>query len=602
MPKIMLLDEVTANQIAAGEVVERPSSVVKELVENSFDAKSTRISIEIKNGGFDEIKVADNGSGMDNYDSRMAFQRHATSKISSLSDLEEIVSMGFRGEALPSIAAVSRTMMVTRTSEELGGTRIDLEGGKIISQSPQGCPPGTIIQVKDLFFNTPARLKHMKSKNVESGHITDIVSRLALSRPDVGISLVIEGKQIIKTWGNNILSDTIASIFGSGISREMIPISNSEESLYFQGMISPPSTTRSNKKNIIVFINGRYITNFIINTAIIEGYGPLIQKGRYPLAVIMITVDPGQLDINVHPSKMTVRISGENRLFNLVRRTVSAGLRSDQVIPAYNENISEGHNNGDEFAGSADKKSLISKDKSYNIDNLSIFESNPKICTEDSVVAYNYLREKNTAVNSEPPDFEEKDLILDIYPIAFLPSTYILAGGNKGLVIIDHHAAHERILYEKMLKLYSSDNIETQILLISQIVQLTPREYQAAEENIDVLASLGMVIENFGSGNVMIREIPAGIPSIAPEELLREMLEYLIESVAGIDRRKFIDKLAASVACKSAIKAGTKSSLEEAQVIIDGLKMTTMPYVCPHGRPTIIYITEEELRKRFKRT
>ncbi|NTW05899.1 MAG: DNA mismatch repair endonuclease MutL [Peptococcaceae bacterium] len=601
MPKILLLDEVTANQIAAGEVVERPSSVIKELVENSFDANSTRISIEIKNGGFDEIKVADNGLGMDKDDSIMAFQRHATSKISSLSDLEEIVSMGFRGEALPSIAAVSRTVMITRTPEELSGTRIELESGKVISQSPHGCPPGTVIQVKELFFNTPARLKHMKSKNIESGHITDIVSRLALSRPDVSISLVIDDKQIIKTLGNNNLSDTLASIFGSVISREMIPISNSEDSLLFRGFISPPSITRSNRKNIIVFINGRYITNYIINTAIIEGYGPLIPKGRYPIAVIMINVNPDQLDINVHPSKLTVRISGENKLFNLIRRTVSAGLRSDQVIPAYYENTSASQNN-DKLSDFEGKDPFIVWDSNHLGSSPSIFEGRPTVCAEDSAIAYNYLREKNSAGNHKTGKFEDEDMILDIYPIAFFPSTYILAGGHKGLVIIDHHAAHERILYEEILKLYSRDKIETQILLISQIIQLTPREYQVAEGNIDILASLGMVIESFGTGTIMIREIPAGIPLISPEELLREMLESLMDPIVEIDKSKFIDKLAASAACKGAIKAGTKSTLEEAQVIIDGLKNTKLPYICPHGRPTIIYITEEELRKRFKRT
>lgn len=613
MPRIILLDETTTNQIAAGEVVERPASVVKELIENSFDAAATRIDIEIKGGGLEEIKVVDNGMGMDETDAQMAFQRHATSKITSLFDLQEIASMGFRGEALPSIAAVSKTVLITKPHESVCGSKLEVQGGKILSQTPHGCPSGTSITVHNLFFNTPARLKHMKSLNVESGHISDIVSRLALARPDIAIKLRIDGRNVLHTPGNKDLIDTMAAVYGIKTAKEMLTLDNSEEGTSIKGLISPPSINRSSKKNLTVIINNRYVANYLINTAVIEGYGTLLPKGRYPIALIMIIINPDNLDINVHPAKMTVRVAGESQLFKLVGRTVAAALRSDSVIPSYPsaEPVNRLETISLNTIVPSKQTDMHYQSHSGNETQLKFClgaakESNPKypdqkLYNRDFLNSLTSIEDKQPA-KTEILDTEKESPLADIYPIGFLPSTYILAGCNKGMVVIDHHAAHERILYEQILTLFNQKMIESQILLVPQVIQLTPREYQIAENNIEFFASIGVFFEAFGSCSVIIREIPSGMPEIPPEELIRDLLDYLAEPGVTVNRETLITKIAASAACKAAIKAGTRSSLEEAWAIINDLKKTKIPYTCPHGRPTIIYITEQELRTRFKRT
>ncbi len=613
MPRIILLDEATTNQIAAGEVVERPASVVKELMENSFDAAATRIDIEIKGGGLEEIKVVDNGVGMDEIDARMAFQRHATSKITSLLDLQEISSMGFRGEALPSIAAVSKTIMITKPRESVSGSRLEVQGGKILSQSPCGCPQGTSVTVKELFFNTPARLKHMKSLKVESGHISDIVSRLALARPDVAIRLAIDGRNVLHTPGKNNLLDTMATIYGIKTAREMISLKNFEEDITVKGLITPPSINRSSKKNITVIVNKRYVTNYLINNAVIEGYGTLLPKGRYPIAVISILIDPDQLDINVHPAKMTIRIVNESKLFKLVSRAVATALRSDIVIPSFQplkpvtgSEIRPLNTVVLDKDASIQRQNRISNTQGPEFITATLKESNSNYSPEKNDDRH-FLNHQNTILDKQPSKLEILDTghdspLSDIYPIGFLPSTYILAGCNKGMVVIDHHAAHERILYERILELFSREKVESQILLMPQVIQLTPKEYQIAEGHMDFFASIGIILEAFGLGSVIIREIPSGIPDMSPEELIRDLLEYLAEPGVTVNRETVVKKIAASAACKAAVKAGTRSSLEEAWEIINNLKKTKVPYTCPHGRPTIIYITEEELRHRFKRT
>lgn len=594
MPRIKVLDEATANQIAAGEVVERPSSVVKELVENSLDAGSTRITAEVRGGGLQLIKITDNGSGMDEADSVIAFQRHATSKIKSLADIENICSLGFRGEALPSIASVSKIEMITRPPENNSGTRLEIEGGRLLSGVPAGCPPGTAITVTDLFFNTPARLKYMKSKSTEAGQITDIMSRLALARPDVSIKLVNEGRTAFHTPGTGNIVDALSSVYGAETARNMIKLEAGEESMAVHGYICPPSLSRSTRRNITVIINGRYVRNYLISTAIIEGFGTLIPHGRFPIALIYIDISPEILDVNVHPSKMVVRVSGESNLFNLVRRTVTASLRTERVIPGLDE---------------AGEKYQPDKTAGFKI-----FERGPAAARDP--LTHGGVTVPDTVLPGLRPAgqaFAQKtiwdksqsgtdDLFDSAYPIGFLPPTYVLAGSARGLLIIDHHAAHERILYEKFLKALGGDRVDAQILLVPLAISLSPHECRVAEEFLEYFSTLGISMEGLGPGSLLIREIPSGLSRKSAEEIVRDLLEYIIESGRKIQREDVVKKMAASAACREAVKSGTRSTTEEAWAIIDQLKKTEVPYTCPHGRPTIIIIGEQELKNRFKRT
>jgi len=590
LAKIIVLDEVTANQIAAGEVVERPASVVKELLENSFDAGATRVTVEITGGGMDMITVSDNGCGMDEADAATAFSRHATSKINSIDDLEEICSLGFRGEALPSIASVSKTRLTTREHHVDSGTILEIAGGKILSVSSAGCPPGTTVSVAGLFFNTPARLKYMKSKSAEAGQISEISSRLALARPDIAVKLISDGRTVFSTTGSGLLRDALAAVYGANAARQMLEINASENGVTVSGLIGPPSLNRSNKRHITVIINGRYVRSPLAGTAATEGYSTFLPTGRYPLAVIKIDLAPRLLDVNVHPAKMNVRFAGEVHLFNLIKRAVTAGLLTDRVVPGLGP-AGHGHNAVENISlnfSHFQRPGEVKKTTSSVPPGMAAFE------TADKYPA-GYGEIKDLPI-------EKGNLLDSIYPIGFLPPTYILAGSSAGLCIIDQHAAHERILFEKYLAALSKGETASQILAVPLIIQLSPGEYQAAEQYRDVLASAGIGAESFGPGALAVRELPAGMPARDAEELVRDMLERLIASGGTVVMADLVKDMAASAACRAAVKAGTKSSLEEARTLIADLAETGVPYTCPHGRPTIVNITDQELKSRFKRT
>lgn len=583
MARIIVLDEFTANRIAAGEIVERPASVVKELVENSFDAGATRLGVKIKGGGLDEIEVTDNGCGMDEADSLTAFQRHATSKIKSIEDIEEICFLGFRGEALPSIAAVSNTLTTTRMSTAHSGTRLEIKGGRLLSVSSVGCPPGTTICVKDLFFNTPARLKHMKTKSTESGLIIDILSRLSLARPDISIRLENEGRTVFMSGGTGNLQDTAAAVYSVETARKMIALEVSESTITVRGMIAPPAINRSTKRNITIVINGRYVRNNLMIMAVIEGYGTLLPTGRFPLAAISVNIEPRLLDVNIHPSKMIVKVSGEDKIFNIIKRAVMKALRTDKIIPGFTKtfsSISYQNNLADITAANVGNLNLAEKKSTY----LGEVESSYQVA----------FTGKHDPVNTG-------SLLNSIYPLEFLPPTYILAGSSNGLFLIDHHAAHERILYEKFLDLLSKDKVEVQLLLVPIMIELTPREYKAVEENLSLLTSLGITGDVLMPDSLIVRGVPAGMKHFSAEALIRDLLEFMIDPVRPIQKGDLIKKIATTTACSEAIKSGFKLNPEEAQTIVRDLKETDIPYTCPHGRPTMINITEQELKTRFKR-
>jgi len=595
LPRIVVLDEITANQIAAGEVVERPASVVKELLENAFDAGASKVSVEIRGGGRDEIKVTDNGCGMDETDSETAFQRHATSKINNINDINDIRSLGFRGEALPSIAAVSKVVLITRPPDTDSGTRLTVQGGRLLSRSPAGCPAGTSIIVSDLFYNTPARLKYMKTKSAESGQISDVVTRLAMARPDISIKLENEGRTSFHSTGTGHYIDALAAVYGAETAKEFIPIEGAEDQVSIKGLIASPLVSRSSKKHITVIINGRYVRNPLINTAVLEGYGTLLTQGRFPLGLISVKLDPGFLDVNVHPSKMVVRISGESKLFNLVKRTVMAALRTEKIIPGFSPEADYGTQRSD-YTGSLSVSEKSVPPHPIPEPPQSVFVSPGQVPRVGQTVDHRSL-------SPMPGLFVPVEKLLEtIYPIGFLPPTYILAGSINGLFIIDHHAAHERILYEKFLGMLNNKKVNSQILLVPSVVQLSPREFQIAEGNLDYICSLGIQAQFFGSNSLVIREIPAEMTTVPVEDVLRDLLEYLYESGQPVHREELIKKMATSAACRAAIKSGTKSAMEEAWSIIRGLADADVPYTCPHGRPTMININDHELKTRFKRT
>ncbi len=592
MPRIILLDEATANRIAAGEVVERPASVVKELVENSLDAGASKVTVEMRGGGLEEIRVVDDGCGMDETDSGAAFRRHATSKISSIEDLEEICSLGFRGEALPSIAAVSKTVLTTRPQEAVSGTRLEIHGGRILSVTPAGCPPGTSITVRELFYNTPARLKHMKSTGTEAGHAGDIVSRLALARPDVAVGLSIDGKTSLRAPGTGSLPDALVAVYGADTAREMLKLESSDGDISVAGLIAPPSASRNSKRHISTIVNGRYIRSRLISAAVIDGYGSLIPRGRYPLAVVVLSVSPQLLDVNVHPSKMVIKISGEEKIYHLIKGAVTGALRTDRLIPSYAPPYV--------LAPASSPEAAEHKNGPG--------PANPGIADADFPGSLYPLSGPSgdgmagEASAGYPAPEKRAGLLENALPIGFLPPAYILAASGEDLLIIDHHAAHERILYERFLDLFGSERVESQILLVPAVIQLSPREYQAAGENLELLAGIGIDAAVFGSGSLLVREVPAGLPGGAVGDLLRDLLENLTEPGKKVTRGDLVRKIATSAACRAAVKSGDKTAIEEAMAIVEDLKKTGSPYTCPHGRPTVISVTGRELKGRFKRT
>ncbi|MFZ5651915.1 MAG: DNA mismatch repair endonuclease MutL, partial [Bacillota bacterium] len=507
-------------------------------------------------------------------------------------DIMRIHSLGFRGEALPSIAAVSKMVLITRPPDTDSGTRLEVQGGRLLSVSPEGCPPGTSITVEELFFNTPARLKYMKSKSTEGGQISDIVSRLALARPDVGIRLESEGRTVFHSAGTGNLLDALAAVYGADTARDMLPLEGRDGEAAVKGLICPPYISRSTKRHITVIVNGRYVRNYLLNAAILEGYGTLLPQGRFPLALIAVDLNPGMLDVNVHPSKTVIRISGESFLFNLVKRTVMATLSTERVIPGYSPPAPEYPP-----AEAIPSPPLISEAPAYE------YQAGPQPPPYRPPAQHCDFTLTKERLTESPNLFESRRSLLDsIYPIGFLPPTYILAGSEKGLLIIDHHAAHERVMYEKFLKLLSREKIDVQILLVPSVVQLSPGDYRIAEENLDQLTNIGIGARVFGSNSLVVGELPAGMSQSWVGEMILDLLEYIAESGKAMQREDLIKKLARSAACKAAVKSGAKSSMEEARSLIEDIKKAETPYTCPHGRPTMININDQELRNRFKRT
>lgn len=585
MSKIQIMDMNLANKIAAGEVVEKTMNVVKELVENSIDAGATTIKIELIDSGVKEIKVIDDGCGMDENDATLAFSRHATSKLKTLDDLFNINSLGFRGEAIPSIASVSN--IVLKTSNEKTGTMVVVNGGNIESVKSCDLKKGTTIIVKDLFYNTPVRLKYLKSLYTELANISDYVNKMALSYPNIKFVLVNNEKELLNTNGSGDLLKTIFDIYGVVVANKMMYIENMNNDYKISGYISYPELTKSNRGSITLLVNNRVVKNYEIVKAILEAYHTFIPKDRFPYIVLNIEVDPFLVDVNVHPTKMEVKFSKEDSLTSLIMETIDNKLNKKTLIPkAVYENV---------------------EDKYYEDDlkvNEDLFGTNSIDDEKEETLEKPKLEELtfDFSVNEEKEKYESEvnPRIKELTPIGIVHGTYIICENPDGMFIIDQHAAAERINYEKYYHALSTHSKNTIDVLIPYKIELPTNEYIILEKNFNILDNLGFKYEEFGNNTLIIRSHPTWLPKYAILEAIRKIIDIIIKE-EDFNEDKFNEKVSITLACKMSIKAGDVITMPDITYLINELRHTKNPFTCPHGRPTIITYTKYDLEKLFKR-
>lgn len=580
MSKIKVMDEILANKIAAGEVIEKCVSIVKELVENSIDAKSSNIRVDLINSGVTEIKVTDDGVGMDHDDAVLAFQRHATSKLKSEDDLFKISSLGFRGEALPSIASVSEVSLKTSTGDK--GTYILIKGGKIITNESCEARCGTEIIVRKLFYNTPARLKHLSSLYSELANISDFINKIALSYPDISFILTNDGKTLLNTSGNGNLLKVINNIYGIDITKKMIEINNTDGEYNIYGYISMPEVTKSSRNHMITIVNGRVVRNQEVNKTINDSYHTFKPDDRYPIVVLKIDVDTSLVDVNIHPTKQDVKFGKLEELKELISSTISEELKKIRLIPK-----------------------IENKEYDIPINNIMVNTINNY---EDIDEKPNESYEKitlNLEVKEETPIYkevikEENEKVPMMYPVGLVKGTYIICQNELGMYMIDQHAANERVNYEYYY--YALNNLTESIdMLIPINIELPFNEYIVVKENLNILRNMHFDIEEFGVNSFIIRSHPIWLPKGNEELAIRKIIELIISKEKNFDILKFNDRVAMTVSCKASIKANDNISIDEMQTLINKLRNCKNPYTCPHGRPTIIFYSNYELEKLFKR-
>lgn len=719
MGNIVLLDELTINKIAAGEVIERPASVVKEMVENSIDAGATSITVEIKNGGISFIRITDNGKGIAKDDTEIAFERHATSKIRQASDIETIHSMGFRGEALASIAAVANVELITKTENDEIGTRLVVEAGKVLEHEEIGCKTGTSITVKNLFFNTPVRYKFLKKDFTESGYIEDAITRLALVHPNIAFKLINTGKVIIQTSGNGDIQAVIYGIYGKNIAENVLKVDYTYEDIHISGVIGKPEIARSNRSNQIFFVNNRYVKDKTLSGAIEKGFKGLLTIGKYAFSILNIEMDPSKVDVNVHPAKLEVRFSDESKIFKYVYHAVNDTLLKNDLIKnsdkgEENSNVgtislfgnrsklgSEIQNN--RFNSLLELQRKIKEDlekskQDINYDPLkkdeeekvevnneketsSIPETKPIEETTHVAIEPKVENPNNTAKTEEtvtdpkeekkldikeleeaskeidkqiknltndsikeeekkesfdemyfkifgtkPPKIEDDnqkqepqtitkednttlfDNIEDDYKykqqykfIGIVFNTYIIFEMDDEMYIMDQHAAHERIMFEKVKKnFYAEEEKDSQLMILPDIITLTHKEMDIAKENMELFRKAGFIIEEFGDNTIKISGTPSICLDLNTRDLFLETLDE-INSVARTAKQEIENKFLATIACKAAVKAHMVLAKEEVESLMDELLKLTNPFTCPHGRPTVIKMSKYEIERKFER-
>ena len=603
MAKIKVMDEILANKIAAGEVVEKIVSIVKELVENSIDAKSDEIKIELVESGLREIKITDNGIGMDSNDAHMAFLRHATSKIYSDDDLFNICSLGFRGEALPSIAAVSDVELRTCYKDNEVGTYIHIKGGKIIEEDLSDGRIGTSFKITNLFYNTPARLKHLSSSYTELSNVIDYVNKIALSYPNIKFKLVNDGRELLNTDGTGNMLKVIKNIYGIDVAKRMVEVreSNGDYSIY--GYLSLPEVTRANRNHMTTIVNGRVVKNSTLYKSINEAYSNYKEDTRYPVCVLIIEADPILLDVNIHPSKLDIKFSNFSELNDLIKIMIDKALRDKMLIPSISvSNVSNNSRKYENLTIDIERNSMITA-------NNMVKESNNeyKSKLEDLINFRN--EEVNEIIDTDNDIVEEIKVVEDdskklpeLYPVGLLHGTYIVCENEFGIYLIDQHAAKERINYEKMVHVLSHPNDNTISPLVPIVIELPMNEYLLLKQNMDILDKLNILIEEFGTSSFRVVSHPTWFISGKEEEIVKQIIELILVKEKNFSLEKFNDNLAKMVSCKMSIKANTFIDKASMESLINDLRGCKNPYNCPHGRPSIIHFSKYELEKMFKRS
>ncbi|AXV42521.1 DNA mismatch repair endonuclease MutL [Staphylococcus warneri] len=647
MGKIKELQTSLANKIAAGEVVERPSSVVKELLENAIDAQSTEINIEVEQSGVASIRVVDNGTGIEADDLSLVFHRHATSKLDADDDLFHIRTLGFRGEALASISSVSKVTLRTCTDNE-SGHEIYAENGEIINQKPAKAKKGTDILVESLFYNTPARLKYIKSLYTELGKITDIVNRMAMSHPDIRISLVSDGKTLLKTNGSGKTNEVMAEIYGMKVAKDLVHITGDTSDYHLEGYVARPEHSRSNKHYISIFINGRYIKNFVLNKAIVEGYHTLLTIGRYPICYINIQMDPILVDVNVHPTKLEVRLSKEEQLYDLIVEKIREAFKDKILIP---KNDLDHHPKKNKVLNSFEQQKLdferkqnevqnrpqssederqedLSATKLDKVENQNISQVNEDnestLFNDSQYINRNhddyYFNNQKDILNELDNQYEtleqeenqnENDIkgtvsastrrrVPYMEVVGQVHGTYIIAQNENGMFMIDQHAAQERIKYEYFREKIGEVTNEVQNLLIPMTFHFSKDEQFIIDQYQEELDRVGVHLEHFGGHDYIVNSYPVWFPKAEAEEIIKDMIELVLEN-KKIDVKKMREDAAIMMSCKKSIKANHYLKNNEMADLIDQLREMEDPFTCPHGRPIIINFSNYELEKLFKR-
>ncbi|MDI9394162.1 MAG: DNA mismatch repair endonuclease MutL [Euryarchaeota archaeon] len=676
--KIRVLDKDTINKIAAGEVIERPASVVKELVDNSIDAGATEIRIEVEKGGKHSILIRDNGCGMSRDDALLAYKKHATSKLMRIEDLDTISTMGFRGEALSSITAIAKVEILTRPPEEITGTKIVIHGGKVEETSDAGTAPGTSVHVKDLFYNTPARRKYMKSDRTELAHITDTVMRLALANPGISFTLLSEGKQVLRNTGSNDLFNSMVNLLGPETARSMLPLEYRTEEFEVRGYISKPELNRGGSDQLFLFVNTRPVSSKTISTAVREGYYTKMSKGRYPVAVLALTLDPGEVDVNVHPRKAEVRFSREKEVGDAVIRAVEKVLSENELAPRIREkerkglqktfeglettgkiqspetllsdkkmreerNIAAGKEtlSGPEVQGVSEETRVSDSGNRVLIDKPGAYiypvkDTERRLKKSERLLEFSGENEEKTKGEYKDRKAEEKKLeregvpgnkkteekisekisteekqsqkpgqkantglLEDIRIIGQVSRMYILAEKGEDLIVIDQHAAHERILYEQVLK---SKKSRVQDLITPVMIELTPKEKVLMEEYIPYLEEYGFGISEFGDNTYVVTFVPEVFGRLEDTDVIHDVISDLLAEGKVKKETGILEKVSKTLACRAAIKGGAACTPDQMENLIHQLKTAENPYSCPHGRPTVITFTKGELDRMFART
>ena len=661
MVNIQVLDQITIDKIAAGEVIERPASIIKELVENAIDAGASAVTVEIKEGGISFIRITDNGCGIPKGEVPLAFVRHSTSKIRSVDDLSTVASLGFRGEALSSIAAIAQVELITKTKDEVTGTRYRIEGGAEKSIEDTGAPDGTTFLVHQIFYNTPARRKFLKTPMTEASHVSELMTRLALSHPEVSIQFINNGQEKLHTSGNGKLKDIIYHVFGRDIANNLLETNERIDGIQVQGFIGKPIISRGNRNYENYFINGRYVKSNIIAKAIEDAYKDFTMQHKYPFTALHFTMDGTDLDVNVHPTKMELRFSNQQGVYNFIYNALKQTLSEPELIPRVElpeakevpvkaekiverkqeqpmtpvreerkTPVIEEEKNLDYFMKKMRERvtayhqqavevkptpapSVIQENVNYEAFPASQVAAVKQPVPEQRTVAKEPMpeqavapREEKSVVTEKQLDFFEEKLLTkkaaqEYKIIGQLFETYWLVEFHEQLYIIDQHAAHERVLYEKTLRGMKDREFTSQYLSPPIILNLSMQEEEALNTHMDIFTNIGFEIEPFGGDSYAIRAVPDNLFSIAKRELFTEMLDQLVDGIHSSLAPDIVAEKVASMSCKAAVKGNSRLSAAEVETLIGELLELENPYHCPHGRPTIIAMTKRELEKKFKR-